>query len=176
VVLLDEDRVEQPAAVAHAAAHPHRLLLECPQARRRLARVEDAHAGAGHRVHVARGERGDARQPAEEVQRHPLRREDRAGATGQLGEQPPVAPLALLSVRVPAQLRVDPLEHPLRHSQACRHAGRLLLDAGASPGAGLDHRRGGEVSFAHILGEGPVDQLEHQAEAGSRSRGIPAAA
>ena len=44
VVLLDEDRVVEPAAVVHAAARQHRLLLERAQARGGLARVEDAGA------------------------------------------------------------------------------------------------------------------------------------
>ena len=64
VVLLDEDRVVEPAAMAHPAAGPHGLLLELAQARRGLARVEDARARALDGLHVARGERGHAGQAA----------------------------------------------------------------------------------------------------------------
>ena len=60
--------------MVHPAAGAHRLLLERAQARRGLARVEDARAGALDRLHVARRQRRDARQPAEEVERHALGR------------------------------------------------------------------------------------------------------
>ena len=60
VVLLHEDRVVQPGPVGGAAARHDRRLLERAQARRGLARVEDAGARARHRLDVARGERGHA--------------------------------------------------------------------------------------------------------------------
>ncbi len=46
VVLLDQDAVVQRQALVRAAADAHRVLLREPQARQRLARVEDARAMA----------------------------------------------------------------------------------------------------------------------------------
>ena len=80
VVLLDEDLVEQAEAVVAPAARGDRRLLERAQARRRLARVEDLRAGALDRAHARRGQRRDARQPPEEVQRRALGGEQRARA------------------------------------------------------------------------------------------------
>ena len=69
-----------PAAAADG------VLLEGPQAGRGLARVEDRDAGAGDRVDEATGERGDAGQAAEEVERGSLAGEDRPRGALDLGE------------------------------------------------------------------------------------------
>ena len=99
-----------------------------------------------------------------------------AGAAGQLGDEAGLAPLALRGVGVPAQLGVDALEHLLRHAQAGDHARAPSADARAPGAPGSAPPRGREVALAEVLGEGAVDQLQHQAAAGSRSRAMPAAA
>ncbi len=134
------------------------------------------HAGALDGPDVARRQGRDARQPAEEVQRHPLGSEDRARGARQLGHEAAVGPDALVGVGVPAQVGVDALEHLLGHPQPGRHPLRLLVDARTGARSGLDHDLGRQVSVPHVLREGDVDHFQHQAEAGSRSREIPAAA
>ena len=79
VVLLDQDRVVEAHAVVAPAARRDRGLLQLAQPRRRLAGVEDAGAGPGDRLDEARGEGGDAREVAEEVERGPLGGEQRRG-------------------------------------------------------------------------------------------------
>ena len=114
VVLLHEHGVVEPGAVARAAAGAHRLLLERAQAGRGLAGVEDPDACALDRPHVAGGERGHARQPAEEVERHPLRREDRGAAAGDLGQDARLAPAAVAGARAPSAGRGRPARTPPR--------------------------------------------------------------
>ena len=65
VVLLDQDRVEEPDAMVGPAAGGNGRLLELAQPRRRLARVEDPRAGAADRFDVPRGQRRHAAQAAE---------------------------------------------------------------------------------------------------------------
>ena len=98
--------------------------------------------GALHGPHVARRERGDAGQPAEEVERHPLRREDRAGVAGHLRHQAALAPLALLGARASSaasgRLAGTRSRRPARPAitPAC-----LLLDARPRDGVRRHHRR-----------------------------------
>ena len=80
VVLLDEYRVVEAAAVRGPAAGHDRRLLERAQAGGRLARVEDPRAGPGDGLDVARGQGRDAGQAPEEVERDPLAGEDRPPA------------------------------------------------------------------------------------------------
>ena len=75
MVVLDEDPVEERAAMVRAAAGAHRGLLQRPHPRCRLARVEELRPGAGESFRVAPGERGDPAQALEEVERGALRGE-----------------------------------------------------------------------------------------------------
>ena len=160
-----------------ASARQDRLLLEHPQARRRLARVEDGGARAVHRLDEARGESGDARQPGQEVERHALAAQDRGGGAGHLGHQAPLPPLALPSARVPAELRINATEDRLRYPQPRDHAGRLLLDARPRPRVRRDERLAGDVARPDVLGERAVDQLLHatprRPRTGATRRGRP---
>ena len=72
VVVLDQDRVVEAEPVVRAAAAADRVLLERAQARRRLARVEDLGAGPVDGVDEAAGERRDAGEASEQIQRRPL--------------------------------------------------------------------------------------------------------
>ena len=67
VVVFHHDHVVEPEAVVHAAARDDRGLFQRAQARRGLARVEDACAGAGHRRDEAPGERGRAGKALDEI-------------------------------------------------------------------------------------------------------------
>ncbi len=97
MILLDQDRVVEAHAVVTPAAGGHRRLLERAQARRRLPGVEQLGLGPFELACVARGQRRDPRQVAEQVERRALRREQRAGRAageGYVGRHR-VAPLAL---------------------------------------------------------------------------------
>ncbi len=74
VVVLDQHRIVEAEAVIDAAAGADRVFLERAQAGRRLARAGDARARALDRGHIARGERSDAAQAAEEIERGALGR------------------------------------------------------------------------------------------------------
>ena len=95
VVLLDQDRVVEAEPVVGRAPGGDRGLLERTQAGRRLARVEHARAGPLDGPRAARGERGDAREAAEEVERRALGADQRPGRALDLEHGSPLAPLAL---------------------------------------------------------------------------------
>src|SRR5919108_398603 len=109
-VLLDQDRVVQAGAVVRRAAQADRLLLELAQAGGRLPRVEDLRPRSIHRPDEARGERRHTRQPAKEVQRHPLAGEDRPCAPLHPGDRARLAPLPLGGDALEAELGVQPQE------------------------------------------------------------------
>ena len=93
---------DEVAAVVPAAPGPHRRLLERAQARRGLAGVPDAGRAAGRgRVDEARGEGGDAREVAEEVERGALAGEDRRQRPGRPCRSP--SPAATASPSAAAQ-------------------------------------------------------------------------
>ena len=82
VVVLDQRRVAERHPVVDAAAAAHGVLLERPQARGGLAGVADRGAGAGDGVDPVPGQRRDAGQVADQVERGPLGGEQRAGRAG----------------------------------------------------------------------------------------------
>ena len=142
MVLLHEDRVVQPAAVAHPSAGPHGGLLELAQSRRGLARVEDARARALHGLHVARRERRDAGEPPEEVERHALAGEDRGGRAADLGEHARLAPLALGRANLEAERVVHAARTPPapRPGPPPRRAARCSMRARACAPSGTTAR------------------------------------
>ena len=84
VVLLDQDRVVEAHPVVAAAAREHRGLLQLPQPRRGLARVEDRRAAALARrgFDEPRRQGCDAGEVAEQVERHALGGKQRPGRSG----------------------------------------------------------------------------------------------
>ena len=99
---------------------PHRTAYFSSARRpgRRLARVEDRRAGSLDELDVARGQRRDAAEPAEQVERGPLAGEDRARGALDLGEARRHVRHASSSPvgeqRLDAHRRVERLEHRLR--------------------------------------------------------------
>jgi hypothetical protein len=160
VVLLDEDGVVEAGAVVDAAAVRDRRLLEPPQPRRGLARVEDLRhpARSAHRRHHARGQRRDPRQAAEEVQRSPLGGQQRPRVALD-DERDPRLPPHPLRPGLDVGGGIQPAEHARGDLEAGDDAGRLLGDRGAPAGARLDGGGGGGVAVADVLGEGGVDEL-----------------
>ena len=76
VVVLDHGGVEEAEAVRQAAAVHHGRLLEDAQPRRRLARGGDARPRAGRLGDEGGRQRGDAREPREEVEPRALQGQD----------------------------------------------------------------------------------------------------
>ncbi len=158
VVLLDQDLIVEPGAVVDAPADAHGVLLQGPPSRGGLAGVEERDAvprTAAKPAHVS----GDSAEPAQEVQDHPLPREQRGEGA------------------VDAQdlaTRVDPVA--LRGPGGAADAGRELGEdrigeeepaddgraAGDDPGASLelrwDARLRGDVAAADVLVEGQANQ------------------
>ena len=166
MVVLDQHEVAQRAPVVHAAAGPHRGLLQRPQPGGRLAGVPDAGPAVG-RPHEPPGEGGHARQVAQEVQRGALGGEDRG--------QRPVDPAQHLAgpdlgavVGGPVQLgrRVDLAEGLAHAAAAGDHA--LLAGHEGGPGPGpFRHQAGGEVAQrADVLGQRPGDGLPDRGDGG----------
>jgi hypothetical protein len=160
--------------VVLASARAHGLLLELAEPGRGLAGVEDARAGALDRAHVPGGERRDAREPAQEVQRHTLGREDRRGRPGDLSDGTLLTPLSLRAMRDEDELGIHVLKDTLRDAHARDHARLLLIDPRACLRPLRHHGARRQVALADILGERALDRLAHVAATGVRS--MPAAA
>ncbi len=117
VVVLDERGVGQRHAVVDAAAAPHGVLLERAQPGRRLAGVADARAGAVDRVDPGGGERRDAGQVAQQVERGALGGEQRPhGTVGLEHRLPAHGPLAVGGQRAQLHPGHDDVED--RHRDA----------------------------------------------------------
>ena len=142
-----------PAAAAHG------VLLERPQAGRRLAGVEQHGVGALDRVGVATGQGCNAREPAEQVESRALGGEDGASLALHPGEDGGRVEhaVAVVGERLEFQAGVEGAEDRLRDMKPADDAGLLeqeLCDAGL---ARPDERDGGHVAGAEILGERCVD-------------------
>ena len=108
MIVLDEDQVEQPDPMIGAASTGHRVLLETTPARGRLARVQDLGRRARHGRHVSRCERGHARKPLQEIERHPFPSQDGMRGTGHRQQGGPGGdPVAVAAVTFPAKARVQ---------------------------------------------------------------------
>ena len=88
VVVLDQHELGERATMVHAAAGAHRRLLDRTQTGQRLAGVPDPRHGT-RGVDEPAGERGDAREVAEEVERAALAGEHRPQRTGHLADLGP---------------------------------------------------------------------------------------
>jgi hypothetical protein len=160
VVLLDQDRVVEPEPVVGAATGGDGGLLEAPKPWRGLAGVEDAHAGAGDRLHESGGLGGDAREVPEEVQRRALGHQQRrrgARRHGDLGGDS-VAPLPLDDQ--PVDVLYTALAHRLLDRRQTEGDARLFLHDPRPCTCRLGHRRlGGHVARTDVLGQGAGDDL-----------------
>ena len=147
VVLLDQDRVVETHPVVGPAARRHRGLLQRPQSRGCLPRVEDPGPRALDSPNEPRGQGRDPGEVAEQVERGPLRGEQRsrrAGGSRDLRGNlvPPLGlggdRLELTGARLPEDLGRD--------VESEQHPGRLLGDRRAPGGVLGDHRLGGDVT------------------------------
>ncbi len=83
MIVLDHRGIPQAHAVIGRPAHARRIFFEHPKPRNGLARVEQGRAGAGNGIDIGGGERGDARQMLDGVERRALGRQHRPRRTGQ---------------------------------------------------------------------------------------------
>ena len=85
VVVFDQDPVVEPEAVIGTSTRAHGVLLQDAHQRRRLARVEDGDVTGGRIDELSR-ERGDSREPLNEVERRALADEQRLGTASHLSD------------------------------------------------------------------------------------------
>ena len=134
VVVLEQDAVVEPDAVIEGPADRGRVLVEGAPARERLARVDDARAGALDRRHETPGGAGDAAQPPEKVERGALGREDGAQASRDEGERlAGLGQLALAAQALEAQTRDRPPRRRPRRSASPQTTRRWRASIRARP-------------------------------------------
>jgi hypothetical protein len=153
VVVLDQDRVEQPDAMIRRAAGADGVLLQHAQRGRRLARVEDGDPAAGRVGEAARARR-DAGQPLEKIQRRPLADQQRAGGAGDLGDLLPCGTeVAVMLARNASDSRLHLAEGFEGDVEAGKHAVGLHQKHAARHLRKIDGRVGRDVPVAHVFFE-----------------------
>ena len=137
MIVLDQDAVEERPAVVESTARANRGLLQLPHPWSRLPRVEQPGLRPGERLRVAPGDRRDAAQAHQEIQRGPLAGED--GAQRPAHAQDALAGIG--GVRFPGERlqlapRIERAEHPRRRTRQdlldesqVRLAGRMAARA-----------------------------------------------
>ena len=158
---LIEDRVVEPGAVVDAAAVRDRRLLQPPQPGRGLARVEQLRgpARAAHRGHHARGQRGDPRQAAEEVQRRPLAGQQRPRVA--LDHEHDRARLTPHALRPELEPRggIEAAEDPAAISRPEMTPGAFWVIVARPRAPASTVAAVVDVTVADVLGERRLDQL-----------------
>ena len=159
VVVLDQDRVGEIRAMVRAAAAGDGELVEPPQARRGLARVEDLDARALDRRDVPAGGGGDARHPLQQVERGALGGQDRAGRALDPGDRARRVRNALAFADQHLHLggRVEPAHDLVGHRQAAHDSRLAHDDVGDRRQLGRHGRLGRGVAAAGVLRQGGVD-------------------
>ncbi len=162
MVVLDQGGVRQRHPVVDAAAGAHRCLLQRTQAGGGLAGVADARPGAVDGVDPGPGERRDAGQVAQQVERRALRGQQQPHRAGDLEHRLPCSgPLAV----VPDAGDLEPVaehdvEHRERGAQTGHHAVLPGHEGGGADELERDRRGAGDVDPAgEVLGDGPADQV-----------------
>ena len=153
-------RVVEAEAVVDAAAGAHRLLLQRAQIGRRLARAGDPGPVGPGRLHQLGGGRGDAREMAQQVQRHALGAEHGAGRPVDPHhhvaglDRPAVGPMDLH-----ADHGVEQPEGQRRGVGAGDDAGLAGDDGAGAARVGREDRPARDVAgAADVLGQGGADQ------------------
>ena len=103
-------------------------------------------------------EGGDARQPAQEVQRRPLAREDRPqSAAHDRDDRPALDAGAVLEEGIDLHLGIERPEHRLDRVDPADDAGLLQEERRGPQRVRVDDRLGGDVAAADVFGEGVQD-------------------
>ena len=91
MVVLDQDHVRKTHAVVDAAAHPHGVFFQGPQAGGRFPGVQDPGFRPGHRLDVFAGGRGHSREALDEVEGRALGLQQGHGQPLDFGQDVPLA-------------------------------------------------------------------------------------
>ena len=154
MVVLDHRDVVQAHPLVGAPAAAHRVLLQGAQPGRRLAGVQDRRAGALERVGPPTGVRGDAGEPADQVQQGPLPRPAAARVGPRRRGQHVAAAHPVAVRRDAARRRPRPTRAARRRPRRTPGGQRQPGDdavrpgddlGGADAGLGGDGRGGGDV-------------------------------
>jgi hypothetical protein len=160
VVVLDQHRVIEAEAMVEAAAAAHRVFLQRAQARRGLARADDARSRVRDQPDESIGRGGDARQVSEKIERGALARQDGAGRP--LDDEQRRARLddgAVARVRRDAEVGAERAEHRRDQRQPSDDAA-LARDHQGGRGRARGNRGGrGDVA-------GPAQVLRQRAPRG----------
>ena len=172
MIVLDQHAVVEPHAMVLRAAHPRRIFFEHAQAGNGLARVEQDRAGAGDRVDIVAGERGDSRQMLERVQRRPLGGEHGAGVAVEPHQRPrrlrprrrPSTSSSISTVAVERRKKAAAISSP------ATTIGCAAVHLRREAGIGGDGRGGSDIAAApEILGEHALDEIVEIEACGKRS-------
>ena len=164
MVVLDQHAVAQVEAVVLPAAYSHGVALQRSQARRRLARVQDANVEAGYGIDQPAGGAGDAREPLEEVEGDPFAAQDRRERAGDGGQA--IARRyygALRQSRLEAERWVERGEDGGGHGQPADHTRALCDDRRLALLAGRDQRPCRHIALGGVLLQRRVYQAAHEA-------------
>ena len=167
VVVLDQRGVGQRHAVVHAAAAAHGVLLQRAQARASSCGCRGLGAGARDGVDPARGQRRDARQVAEQVERGALGGQQRARRPGR--------PQQWVAGGRPGRRRgdaVDERRRPPRSNDQRRDPSAGDDPAGAGTNAAVPCRSAGTV--ATLVTSTPPARSSSRSAARARSTGSTA--
>jgi hypothetical protein len=158
VVVLDEDAVGQVEAVVGAATDPDGVLLQCPQAGRRLARIDHPRGGARDGGDVAGGDAGDPTEALEQVERDAFGAQQAAGRAGEVGDDDPRRHGgALGDQRRHRHRRIDRGEDGPGDRQAGQDALAFDQQVGPRRPAGPDDRLGRDIAPGQVLGQCHLD-------------------
>ena len=141
------------------AAHPHGVLLQGAVARVGLARIQDGGRSAGDGVHEGAGERGDAGEVLQEVERRTFCGQHPPAGAAHLGYQVTrhdLGPVA--DAGGEADARLDAREDCLSDWQPGDDASGLSDDVRMESPAGRQRGLGGGVARADVLGDGQFDE------------------
>ena len=169
--------VVEPEAVVLPASAADGVLLERPQAGRRLASVEDDGAGPVDRVHESPCQRRDSAEPAEQVEGRPLAGEDGAGRSVDPCQSHQGKLIAVCGKGLEARLRVERAKDGLDSRKPAHDARFFQEDVCSARSVGVDGRLGRHVAAPDVLGQGLAhDALEVDAglyDHRSRAGGCP---
>ncbi len=140
--------------------HAHRVFFQRAQPWGRLARVHHRRTGAGDSCYACGGQRRNATEPAEEVERRPLARQQGACVAHHRRHlRARLHPRALHDSCREAHLRIEQAKSQFRQGQPGDDACRARDDAPARTRAGRDRRRSRHVTPADVLGQRPPHEL-----------------
>ena len=159
VVIFQENHVEQPDTVVHAASDFHSRLFQHTHARGRLTRVQHTGMRSLQPLHVLIRHGGNAAHALHDVQHQALRLQqaphpsrDNHGHVARLHVRP------VLDEHLHFHVRIEATEHFLGDFYSGQHAFFLDEQLGFSHGIRRNTAERSVVSIAYVLGKGQINQ------------------